>query len=184
MWPSGTTAAGILPRRTGPRSSCSRAVIWRCASSHELPGGRRGALWARLIQARQQRHRAQTLIFVIPQVTGILAWNRRPVRSRHSQGLNARLPVIAARTVRRFYSVRAGARRSGRFGTDAPSLRRFRKHLPSRAHPTLGTLETALRNRLNPTDAYRMVQITIPKTVKHPHRPALIESVTRPVLYP
>lgn len=34
---------------------------------------------------------------------------------------------------------------------------RFRKHLPSRAHPTLGTLEAALRNRLNPAEAYSMV---------------------------
>jgi hypothetical protein len=34
---------------------------------------------------------------------------------------------------------------------------RFRKHLPSRAHPTLGTLEAELRNRLNPTEAYNMV---------------------------
>ena len=34
---------------------------------------------------------------------------------------------------------------------------RFRKHLPSRAHPTLGTLEAALRNRLNPIEAYSMV---------------------------
>ena len=34
---------------------------------------------------------------------------------------------------------------------------RFRKHLPSRAHPTLSTLEAELRNRLNPTEAYNMV---------------------------
>lgn len=34
---------------------------------------------------------------------------------------------------------------------------RFRKHLPSRAHPTLGTLEAELRNRLNLTEAYSMV---------------------------
>src|SRR5213593_1941723 len=34
---------------------------------------------------------------------------------------------------------------------------RFRRHLPSRAHPTLGTLEATLRNRLNPTEAYSMV---------------------------
>ena len=33
----------------------------------------------------------------------------------------------------------------------------FRKHLPSRAHATLSTLEAALRNRLNPTEAYSMV---------------------------
>lgn len=34
---------------------------------------------------------------------------------------------------------------------------RFRKHLPLRAHPILGTLEAALRNRLNPIEAYSMV---------------------------
>jgi hypothetical protein len=34
---------------------------------------------------------------------------------------------------------------------------RFRKHLPSRAQPTLRTLEVALRNRLNPAEAYSMV---------------------------
>jgi hypothetical protein len=34
---------------------------------------------------------------------------------------------------------------------------RFRKHLPSRAHPTLGALETELRNRLTPAEAYSMV---------------------------
>jgi len=34
---------------------------------------------------------------------------------------------------------------------------RFRQHLPSRAHPTLSTLEAALRNRLNPAEAYSMV---------------------------
>jgi hypothetical protein len=34
---------------------------------------------------------------------------------------------------------------------------RFRKHLPSRALPTLGSLEAALRNRLNPAEAYSMV---------------------------
>ena len=34
---------------------------------------------------------------------------------------------------------------------------RFRKHLPSRAPPTLGTLEAELRNRLNPVEAYTMV---------------------------
>src|SRR3979411_603369 len=34
---------------------------------------------------------------------------------------------------------------------------RFRTHLPSRVHPTLATLEAALRNRLNPTEAYSMV---------------------------
>jgi len=34
---------------------------------------------------------------------------------------------------------------------------RFRKHLPSRAHPTLATLEAALRNHLNPAEAYSMV---------------------------
>jgi len=34
---------------------------------------------------------------------------------------------------------------------------RFRHHLPSRAHPTLGTLEAALRNQLNPAEAYTMV---------------------------
>ena len=34
---------------------------------------------------------------------------------------------------------------------------RLRKHLPSRAHPTLGTLEAELRNRLNPAEAYTMV---------------------------
>jgi ribosomal protein S12 methylthiotransferase accessory factor YcaO len=30
---------------------------------------------------------------------------------------------------------------------------RFRWHLPSRAHPTLGRLEAELRNRLNPAEA-------------------------------
>jgi hypothetical protein len=34
---------------------------------------------------------------------------------------------------------------------------RFRNHLPSRAHPTLSTLEAELRNRLHPTQAYSMV---------------------------
>jgi hypothetical protein len=34
---------------------------------------------------------------------------------------------------------------------------RFRKHLPSRAHPTLGRLESELRGRLNPVEAYTMV---------------------------
>jgi hypothetical protein len=34
---------------------------------------------------------------------------------------------------------------------------RFRKNLPSRAHPTLGNLEAALRTRLNPAEAYNMV---------------------------
>lgn len=33
----------------------------------------------------------------------------------------------------------------------------FRKHLPPRAHPTLDTLETELRKRLNPAEAYNMV---------------------------
>jgi hypothetical protein len=33
----------------------------------------------------------------------------------------------------------------------------FRKHLPSRAHPTLTTLEAELRNRLNLVEAYAMV---------------------------
>src|SRR5712691_4034893 len=34
---------------------------------------------------------------------------------------------------------------------------RCRKHLPSHAHPTLVTLEAALRNRLTPAEAYNMV---------------------------
>ena len=34
---------------------------------------------------------------------------------------------------------------------------RFRNHLPSRAHPTLGRLESELRGRLNPVEAYTMV---------------------------
>ncbi len=34
---------------------------------------------------------------------------------------------------------------------------RFRNHLPSRAHPTLGTLEAMVRKRLNPAEAYNMV---------------------------
>jgi hypothetical protein len=34
---------------------------------------------------------------------------------------------------------------------------RFRKHLPSRAHPKLPSLEAALRNRLSPVEAYSMV---------------------------
>jgi hypothetical protein len=34
---------------------------------------------------------------------------------------------------------------------------RFRQHLPSHARPTLGTLETQIRNRLNPLEAYSMV---------------------------
>ena len=34
---------------------------------------------------------------------------------------------------------------------------RFRQHLPSRAHPTVGTLEAQLRDRLNPAEAYSMV---------------------------
>ncbi len=33
----------------------------------------------------------------------------------------------------------------------------FRKHLPPRALPILGTLEPVLRNRLNPAEAYNMV---------------------------
>jgi len=33
----------------------------------------------------------------------------------------------------------------------------FRQHLPSRAHPTVGTLEAQLRDRLNPAEAYSMV---------------------------
>jgi hypothetical protein len=33
----------------------------------------------------------------------------------------------------------------------------FRNRLPSRALPTLSTLEVSLRNRLNPADAYSMV---------------------------
>jgi hypothetical protein len=33
----------------------------------------------------------------------------------------------------------------------------FRKHLPPRALPTLGTLEPVLRDRLNPAEAYSMV---------------------------
>jgi hypothetical protein len=39
----------------------------------------------------------------------------------------------------------------------AQARARFRTHLPSRVHPTLATLEAALRNRLNPTEAYSMV---------------------------
>ncbi len=34
---------------------------------------------------------------------------------------------------------------------------RFRQHLPPRAQPTLGALEVALRNRLDPAEAYSMV---------------------------
>ncbi len=34
---------------------------------------------------------------------------------------------------------------------------RFRNHLPSRAHPTLGMLEATVRKRLNPAEAYNMV---------------------------
>jgi len=34
---------------------------------------------------------------------------------------------------------------------------RFRKNLPPRAHPTLATLETGVRNRLRPAEAYTMV---------------------------
>ncbi len=34
---------------------------------------------------------------------------------------------------------------------------RFRNHLPSRALPTLATLEAALRKRFNPAEAYNMV---------------------------
>ena len=34
---------------------------------------------------------------------------------------------------------------------------RFRKNLPPRAHPTLTTLETAVRNLLSPAEAYSMV---------------------------
>jgi hypothetical protein len=34
---------------------------------------------------------------------------------------------------------------------------RFRNHLPTQALPTLGTLEAALRKRLNPAEAYSMV---------------------------
>lgn len=37
------------------------------------------------------------------------------------------------------------------------SCAHFRKHLPARAHPKLGTLEAELRNRLNPAEAYSMV---------------------------
>jgi len=34
---------------------------------------------------------------------------------------------------------------------------RFRQHLPSRARPTLGTLEAEFRSRLKPVEAYTMV---------------------------
>jgi hypothetical protein len=34
---------------------------------------------------------------------------------------------------------------------------RFRKHLPSRAHPIRATLEAAIRNQINPAEAYSMV---------------------------
>jgi hypothetical protein len=34
---------------------------------------------------------------------------------------------------------------------------RFRERVPSRAQPTLGTLEAELRSRLNPAEAYSMV---------------------------
>ena len=37
------------------------------------------------------------------------------------------------------------------------SCAHFRKHLPSRAHLTLGTLEATLRKRLNPAGTYSMV---------------------------
>lgn len=33
----------------------------------------------------------------------------------------------------------------------------FRKNLPTRAHPKLGTLEAAIRKSLNPSEAYNMV---------------------------
>ncbi len=35
--------------------------------------------------------------------------------------------------------------------------KRFRKNLPRRAHPTLGQLESAVRNALRPAEAYNMV---------------------------
>src|SRR6266704_3461010 len=34
---------------------------------------------------------------------------------------------------------------------------RFRNHLPSRTHPTLGALEATVRSLLNPDEAYNMV---------------------------
>ena len=37
------------------------------------------------------------------------------------------------------------------------TVQRFRKNLPSRAHPKLETLETAVRKNLNPKEAYNMV---------------------------
>ena len=46
------------------------------------------------IQTGQQGHCAQALIFVVPQVTGMLAHHGRPVRRGHRQGLNAWLFVI------------------------------------------------------------------------------------------
>jgi hypothetical protein len=35
--------------------------------------------------------------------------------------------------------------------------KRFRKHLPARAHPTLARLEVTVRQNLRPTEAYSMV---------------------------
>jgi hypothetical protein len=37
------------------------------------------------------------------------------------------------------------------------AVQRFRKNLPSRAHPKLETLETTVRKNLNPREAYNMI---------------------------
>ena len=49
------------------------------------------------IQTGQQRHRAQTLILVIPQVTGMPTHYGRAIGRGHGQSLNARLLVIRDR---------------------------------------------------------------------------------------
>ena len=49
------------------------------------------------------------------------------------------------------------------------AVRRFRKNLPPRAHPRLETLETAIRNNLNPEEAYNMVPGRGPESGAHAH---------------
>lgn len=54
------------------------------------------------IEAGQQRYRAKSLIFVVPEMAGVCSGRWRPVGSRHSQRLNSRLLVVGNRHCRRF----------------------------------------------------------------------------------
>src|SRR5271157_1575764 len=105
------------------------------------------------IEAREQGHGSEALIFVVPDMAGMESGNRRPVRSRHGQRLNAGLLVIRHRH-------RPGFANSARHQSLIEDLH-FLVHVQHRRHfliklrvpslhivPDLMRLEFALRQNL------------------------------------